>query len=706
MKKKLIPVIVWVVFVFAFVGGIFAINYADSASSGSIQYVDSGLSFNSMDVTVVWNDDRSCKITQDITAEFLEPSHGIYVDIPVNGGEKIRNLSVSAETDGRHTSYTYEREGGFDLVRIKVGDSDILLRRGSKMHCVVSYDYITPRHKDGGDILALLAIGNGWTSGIEKATVTMTYPVAPENAGDKYGIWVAGKKVGGSDVAWSDDGKTVTVTAPRDRKTNLYSTDPLKRDVAYALLPYEGIEIAYKLPDGSLHNHFDWEFAVTLAIGGVLVLFAVLLKFLKLKNKPLSPIVDFYPPRINSVSGGKRHMLPVQMGKIIDDTCSDEDVTSLIFYWASEGYIALDERDGETYLIKLRELEPVRGYEKKLFDKIFVYGTAREYSDDPFTEHSSGATNTVCPQCGSPMIGRYCGNCGFDTHTSHSDAGIIEVSLSKLKGVMSGEIMDCKNSVNNEYRGKFYTNASKTASRVMSVLCAVFAVGISVLTSFRVAFPLFNFFGFLSIIPVILSAVLGNYVAKNYFKLPDKKRKIMLGACFVLTALLAILTSLVIPFDVMGWGEKILFAVLLTVPSCIAPFMLVREKSYDEQLNSIIGFRDFLRDAEKDRLETLLADDPQYYYNILPYANVLGVSDIWEKKFKDLTIEPPTYYRSHVGVFDIYVMSRLSRSFRSDLTYTPPSSSGSRSGGGSFGGFGGGGGFSGGSFGGGGGGRW
>lgn len=703
-KKTTVFIAVWVALVIAFVGGMIALYIVDSSQVSSAKIVDSGLIFDRMDVTVEWNDDRSCKITQDITAEFLTPSHGIYIDIPVNSGEKIRNLTVSAKTGSRSSGYKYERTGGFDLVRIRVGDEDVMLGSGSKMHCVVSYDYITPRHKDGGDILALMAIGTGWSSAIKSARVTITYPAAPVDANDTYGVWIAGEKATGLDYSWSHDGRTVTVNLPETRRENMYD-----EVMNVALRAYEGVEIAYKMPLGAMRDRVDLEFLLTLSIGGVLVLFAALLKFLLLKNKPLSPIVDFYPPRIDAQGGGKRRMLPVQMGKIIDDSCSDEDVTSLIFYWASEGYLDIDERDGETYLIKRKELDPVRGYEKELFDKIFVYGHAPAQTDmsaEPFEEFSEGKYGSTCPKCGKPTVGRYCGSCGCDlkTYASQAESGLIEVSLSELRGKLSPAILQCKSAVGREYRNKFYTHGSQVASNVMSVICAVFAVGISVLTSFRVAIPLFNLFGFLSLIPVILSAALGKYVAKNYFKLPDKKRKIMLAVCFILTAALAVLTALVIPPDVMGLGEKLLFAVTLSVPSCIAPFMLVREDGYNEELNSIIGFRDFLRDAEKDRLEALLADDPQYYYNILPYANVLGVSDIWEDKFKDLTIEPPTYYRSRVSVFDIYVISRLTRSVGSSMTYVPPSSSGSRSGG-SFGG-GGGGGFSGGSFGGGGGGRW
>ena len=38
---------------------------------------DYGMRFESMDVDIKWNDDRSCKITQSIDVKFSELSHGI-----------------------------------------------------------------------------------------------------------------------------------------------------------------------------------------------------------------------------------------------------------------------------------------------------------------------------------------------------------------------------------------------------------------------------------------------------------------------------------------------------------------------------------------------------------------------------------------------------------------------------------------------------
>ncbi|MGL6023458.1 MAG: DUF2207 domain-containing protein, partial [Cetobacterium sp.] len=44
-------------------------------------------------------------------------------------------------------------------------------------------------------------------------------------------------------------------------------------------------------------------------------------------------------------------------------------------------------------------------------------------------------------------------------------------------------------------------------------------------------------------------------------------------------------------------------------------------------LGRVLGFKRFLETAEKNKLELLLKDNPAYFYNILPYTIVLGVSE-------------------------------------------------------------------------------
>ncbi len=618
--------------------------------------IDPYMTINRMDVNVAWNKDRSCKIKQDITVRFhnhngyFEPTRGIFIDIPVNSGEKVRNLTVDT-TPSR--GVTFEHEEFSKIVRARIGDENRYFHAGDTLRCVVEYDYITPEHGAGKDILALMAIGGGWTCPIEDATVTMTFPKAPDASADgrEYGVWIAGERADSAGT-WSDDGKTLTVRAS-------------------SLDAFEGVEIAYKMPRGTLVAYGDTEYLWTLIVGLALLISAAVFQLFVAKNKPLTPIVDYYPPRVGG--GGDdyfdppdkfklkvRRMLPVQIGKIIDGRCSSEDVTSLIFYWASKGFLSIEERDGETYFTKEHDIDGITDYEARLFNKLF-----------------SGAVRKN---------------------------GKLEVSVSSLSGKFARDIAECKSSVDAEYRGKFYKAGFNVLSYAVTALSALYGALIAVLSTLRIGALMFNFVGFITLVPSVLSAVIGSIISNHYYKFSVGKRNALIFGYGVLTVALAFAVSFVVPFDVMGWAERLIYVVALGGTAALAPFLTVRKDGYNEQLNSVLGFRDFLRDAEKDRLETMLADDPQYYYDILPYANVLGVSDIWADKFKDIAIEPPAYYSSTgPDLFDLFVITRLTRSVGRSLTYVPPkvnvgSFSGKHGGGG--------GGFSGGSFGGGGGGRW
>lgn len=94
-------------------------------------------------------------------------------------------------------------------------------------------------------------------------------------------------------------------------------------------------------------------------------------------------------------------------------------------------------------------------------------------------------------------------------------------------------------------------------------------------------------------------------------------------------------------------------------------------------------------------------EDPTYFYNILPYTYVLGVSDKWIKKFESISLQAPSWYDSP-NAFDMVsfgtFMNSTMVSAQSVMSSSPSSDSG---GGGSSGG-----GSSGGGSGGGGGGSW
>ncbi|MBI3232306.1 MAG: DUF2207 domain-containing protein [Candidatus Doudnabacteria bacterium] len=112
----------------------------------------------------------------------------------------------------------------------------------------------------------------------------------------------------------------------------------------------------------------------------------------------------------------------------------------------------------------------------------------------------------------------------------------------------------------------------------------------------------------------------------------------------------------------------------------------------------ILGLKDYLQIAEKDRLQFHNAPDkkPEIFEKFLPYAMVLGVANIWAKEFEGIYTLPPSWYSGPSGAaFGAIALSQTITKFSSfaaaSLT-SSPGGSGSGGGGSSGGGGGGGGG--------------
>lgn len=58
----------------------------------------------------------------------------------------------------------------------------------------------------------------------------------------------------------------------------------------------------------------------------------------------------------------------------------------------------------------------------------------------------------------------------------------------------------------------------------------------------------------------------------------------------------------------------------------------------------LLGFKQFLEVAEKDRLKLLAEESPSYFYDILPYVHVFNLSSLWIDKFKDIEVSPSAWF--------------------------------------------------------------
>lgn len=176
-------------------------------------------------------------------------------------------------------------------------------------------------------------------------------------------------------------------------------------------------------------------------------------------------------------------------------------------------------------------------------------------------------------------------------------------------------------------------------------------------------------------------------------KLPVKIFGFIWGTLFggIPWAIIVLPALLVDSAYIIAYGAG-LFCVLIIV--MMFKLMPKRTAYGNEVLGRIRGFRTFLEAAEKPKLEALVLEDPSYFYNILPFTYVLGVSDTWIKKFEAITLSPPDWYDSNtafsMAAFGSFMDSTMITA--SETMSSSPSSSGGSGGGSSGGGSGGGGG--------------
>lgn len=412
---------------------------------------------------------------------------------------------------------------------------------------------------------------------------------------------------------------------------------------------YEGVTFDLYFAKGAIKNYSDFTPYYFVLGGVVILLLLIAVKFAAFNNSILTPVVNFEAPK---------KMDPLLMGKLIDNKVNSEDISAMIFYWADKGYlkINLDDKNDPTLIRIVQNLpEKCPKYEQLMFARLFG-------RDDV-------------------------------------------IAISQLKYSFYKTVEKVTAMVNAATKG-LYSSVSIGVSIIFALLGGLL-LGIAplVLAMTQISSTYVTIAPFLSLLPGLILYAFSESVKYNSLKL-QKKKMLLFGLGIVgIAVVFCLLYTVLVPSVI--FGGYLPKAVLCAV-SCIiivtSVLIISRTQSYTQKLNEIVGFRKFIQLAEKDRLETMLEEDPQFYYHVLPYAQVLGVSDKWEEKFADLTVQPPQWATSSSmnTLLEFHLMNRLinhSLGKMSSTMVSRPSSSGSNgSGGGHFGG-----GFSGGGFGGGGG---
>ena len=176
-----------------------------------------------------------------------------------------------------------------------------------------------------------------------------------------------------------------------------------------------------------------------------------------------------------------------------------------------------------------------------------------------------------------------------------------------------------------------------------------------------------------------------------FIRSADRSKKAIYGF-YIISPVVAILATY---FYIPGasWSIELLIPLIFCIigVACVVE-MPKRNKAGNSILGKILGLKKFIEVSEANRIKTLIKENPNYCFNLIPYAIVLGVCKEWILKFQQLMPQNPDWYQ---GQFNAHSIANFSYNLS---TLSAPSynnggiSRSSSSGGGGFSGGGGGGG--------------
>jgi len=538
--------------------------------------------YTAYDFDMTVREDNTYRITETVDVEFENLNlHGLLYKIPLDTSNYIK-ATVGEVGVEEHQFETYSEGNNFF---IKIGDKNKTVNE--KERYIISYTY---NIGDDGikkyDQVYHNLISTGGDYKIENITFNIKMP---KEFDVKLINFTSGEK-------GSKDNTKV--------KYEIHDDFSITGTLAW-LNPKQGLTMKIKLQEG----YFDQVVSRKADFADILLKYSIIAFPLILiigfiiwwrygKSDLVVPVVEFYPPE---------DATPADVGYIIDGEVDSEDITSLLIYWADKGYMTIVENETKGLLKKksftfnkIKDLpNSAHNYEKKMFDAIFTYGngssvTTEDLEEKFYTEIK--ALNVMITNTWHDEI--------FETSTIDAERMLIIFSILPI---------------------------------FLVLMAAVIRMAVGNLTGVAVIFT--TIFILAAAVVAALSVHLFSKAILNYGNMGLASRVILI----LMSPIVPIIVFLVCNSVYVG-GVALIAIAMSLIFNFLSCFAKKRSKKGLEYQGRLLGFKQFLLTAEKDKINMLSKENPQYFYNILPYALVLHVTDKWAKNFNNITIAPPDWY--------------------------------------------------------------
>lgn len=599
IKNKFKVILIFILCAFAVLlsvtlsGGVRA--YADSDDSPAYAY-DKGSS-----VEVEVDEHKVLHVKEVLIVGFARRAKGISRRIPAklqsyknNNGKFIERSSflarlnkISATVDGETAETSYEKNGTCYYLRVTNPNGYFTLwdkDSDAKYKITLEYDYDLSDDEQSANAFVFPFFDEYkplyFIYGSEQEIAKLDVSIKMPKPFDKD---AAGIYFGNTDVSES---------------TDLQITD----DKITFAVPFKDIgsyNIKIPLTDGYFITEVTYYPYYWIFFGAIMVLIVICLgaTFAMRGRKPVCPI-ETEPPVVNPMHySAYWHGIPHR-----------KDVSTIILHWARQGYIKI-AKDGKKDLI-LTKLKPLPddgpGAEKRYFNCLFKHG------DEFRSKQTRGFQNA-----------------GRKNEIRKKVSDLIQES---------------------EKPTPFVPGVDWTRLFLIIICIVIYAVLFAYFMTlsgdwiFMLALSMFLFIG---IVPLVKLGP--SFRNMESMKQRDPRYyKIMRILCLVAFIPLAFFFWVFVTTQYMGvydYAHVTLIVIIWTVMCVyVLPLFLKKRTAEAQKLyGRMLGFKKFIQLAKLPEMERILKDNPDYYYDVLPYCMIMGLSKKLDKQMRNLRVAVPEW---------------------------------------------------------------
>lgn len=550
-----------------------------------------GYSITEYDMDVAVHENNVYTVTETIGVLFQDgpvAQHGIYRNIPVV--TTLKRTIGDRQVNKTHYALITDLE----ISDMELGD--------------VAYE----SRRAGNDLEIKIGDPDVAVSGEHTYVIKYKYDVGADNITEFDDVYF--NLLGKWDAVINHFQFTVRMPKPFDRNNvTLYTGDAQNTDIEYHVvgntvtgssrtaLHDEDVTIRILLDEGyfvgarQLSNTYVYAAVVVVCL--LTVCSALLWLFFGRDDKVFPKAIYYPPPGIT----------PADAGYILKGSVSDADMSALVLYWADKGYLDVQQmEDGTMRFSKRREADAgMQGYEQRIFNKMF------EDREDV-----------------SPMVLQF------------STAQTVQAAKKELTDGFT----------KNPFR-RIFTRKSRVV-QALSCLFSGCCIGVFAgVAAYTRTYSVTNFvlFGLLTMAVYFGLAMITCSVVN---RLPRHGNANYVIASFSVNMVIAVFAG----FIMIGMSNLILPVLVGVVGAMLcnifAAYGLKRTEQGNRWLEELLGFKEYIRTLEPPRLGQMLEKDGDYFFSILPYAYVLGVSEEWIALFDETVVQKPQWYDAGMGPFD------------------------------------------------------